>query len=955
MALKATNTPTIGDPSLLSAEALSALLASDPLRGLDDAEAAQRLLADGPNQLARQRPPARWQRFLAQCQDPLIYLLLAAVAVTLLAWLIDGMHGVPIDAIVIVTIVLLNAAIGFLQEQRAERAADALARLSARHSTVIRSGRRERISSTALVRGDVLVLEEGDSVGADARLFAASALRAQEATLTGESETVTKDPAPLAQARPLAERSNMVFSGTAITQGTGTAIVTATGMATEIGTIAHLLATTAEESTPLQREVRELGRRLGFAVVAIAVVLVCTLFALNGFGDVQDRIDVLMLGVCLAVAAVPEGLPAILSLVLAIGVERMAKQRAIVKKLASVETLGSASVICSDKTGTLTRCEMTIQRAVTASGTIRIGGTGYMPQGRIERDDGAVVDGALRAELVALLSVGSLAGTAGLREAAPGRWEIHGDPTDAAFLVAERKLGVHEWRNRRFRTIATIPFTAERRMMSAVVCDRENDGERVLVCKGAPDVLLRHCTHLLNASTAVALDAQERARLLAGVEALADAALRTLAVAYRPLGSAETADDGSALEHDLVFIGIAGIIDPPREEAQEAIHEAQCAGIRVIMITGDHPRTALRIASDLGIAHDGDAVLSARELDAMDAPGLAAAVATTSVYARVTPAHKMRIVGALQAGGHIVAMTGDGVNDAPALKAADIGVAMGQGGTEVAREAARMILADDNFATIIVAVREGRIVFDNIRKFLRYLLSSNIGEILTVVLGIIGAAAIGLDAGDGSVVLPLLATQILWINLITDSAPALAMGIDPPGENVMRRDPRPPTRRVLDAQMWSSVLQTGLVMALAALFALDLQLPGGLVEGEHTLQSARTASFTTLAFAQLFNCFNTRSAIASVRHGLFTNVWLWGSVVLAAVLQVAVVQLPAGNAAFGTVPLTLTDWLVCTGLGSSVLVHGELRKLALRAFAARSRRAAARRAAYTRPCGFSGR
>ena len=951
MALKATDTPaSIGDPSLLSAEALSALLATDPLCGLDDAEAAQRLSADGPNQLASQQPPARWRRFLAQCQDPLIYLLLAAVAVTLLAWLIDGMHGVPIDAIVIVTIVLLNAAIGFLQEQRAERAADALARLSARHSTVIRSGRRERISSTALVRGDVLVLEEGDSVGADARLFAASALRAQEATLTGESETVVKDPATLTQACPLAERSNMVFSGTAITQGTGTAIVTATGMATEIGAIAHLLATTTEESTPLQREVRELGRRLGFAVVAIALIVVCTLFALNGFGDVQDRIDVLMLGVCLAVAAVPEGLPAILSLVLAIGVERMAKQRAIVKKLASVETLGSASVICSDKTGTLTRCEMTIQRAVMASGTVRIGGTGYMPHGCIERDDGTVVDGALRAELVALLSVGSLAGNAGLREAAPGRWEIHGDPTDAAFLVAERKLGVHEWRNRRFRTIATIPFTAERRMMSAVVCDREKGGERVLVCKGAPDVLLRHCTHLLDASTAVALDAQERARLLAGVEALADAALRTLAVAYRPLGSAETADDGSALEHDLVFIGIAGIIDPPREEAQEAIHEAQCAGIRVIMITGDHPRTALRIASDLGIAHDGDAVLSARELDAMDTPGLAAAVATTSVYARVTPAHKMRIVGALQAGGHIVAMTGDGVNDAPALKAADIGVAMGQGGTEVAREAARMILADDNFATIIVAVREGRIVFDNIRKFLRYLLSSNIGEILTVVLGIVGAAAIGLDAGDGSVVLPLLATQILWINLITDSAPALAMGIDPPGENVMRRAPRPPTRRVLDTQMWSSVLQTGLVMALAALFALDLQLPGGLVEGGRSLQSARTASFTTLVFAQLFNCFNTRSAIASALRGLFTNAWLWGSVVLAAVLQVAVVQLPVGNAAFGTVPLTLADWLVCTALGSSVLVHGEVRKLVLRALAARSRRAA-----YTRPCGFSGR
>ncbi|MCG3168534.1 MAG: Calcium-transporting ATPase [Pseudomonadales bacterium] len=924
-----------GDPSLLATEEVAARLATDPVHGLAEDEATHRLRVDGPNELFTPPPPARWRRFLAQFHDPLVHLLLAAAAITLLVWIVEGRHGLPVDALVILAVVLANATIGFLQETRSGRAAAALARLSAQRSTVIRAGRRQRIASAALVRGDLLVLAEGDRVGADARLVEASALRVQEAALTGESDTVAKDPATLATACALAERSNMVFRGTAVSQGTATAIVTATGMATEMGAIAHLLATTAEDPTPLQREVRTIGRRLAQAVIAIALAVIGSVLALHGVDDGAGLLGVLMLGVCLAVAAVPEGLPAILSVVLAIGVERMAKRHAIVKKLAAVEALGSASVICSDKTGTLTRCEMTIRHAITASGSTRIGGAGYAPHGRMARDDGGPVEGALRTELVALFSGGSLAGNAGLQEAAPGRWEIHGDPTDAAFLVAERKLGVHDWRARRFATLAGIPFTAERRMMSVVVGDRERGGARWLVCKGAPDVLLQHCTQLLEGEAVRPLEASRRARLLAATEGLADEALRTLAVACRPLADEESSEAGSALEHELMFIGIVGIVDPPREEAHEAIREAQGAGIRVVMITGDHPRTALRIARDLGIAGDDATVLTARELDAMDGTQFAAAVATTPVYARVSPAHKLRIVDALQAAGHVVAMTGDGINDGPALKSADIGIAMGRGGTEVAREAARMILADDNFATIVAAVREGRIVFDNIRTFLRYLLSSNIGEILTVLLGILGAAVIGLGTGDGGVVLPLLATQILWINLVTDTGPALAMGIDPPGEDVMRRAPRPPTQRVIDAPMWSRVLQTGLVMALATLLAIDLHLPGGLVDGDGTLQRARTAGFTTLVFAQLFNCFNTRSATASALSGLFTNRWLWSSVALAAVLQVAVVQSVAGNIAFDTVPLAPGEWLTCAALAAAVLLHGEARKLLQRALAAR--------------------
>ncbi len=935
---KASNPGDIGDPSVMETSAVAAALEVDVESGLSAEEAARRLAQNGPNDLRAAPRVPTWRRALAQFQDPLIYLLLAAVAVALVAWWIEGRVGWPVDALVIAAVVLLNGVIGLVQEAKAQNAVAALAKMTAATTTVLRDGKEQRVPSAELVRGDVIVLAEGDAVGADARLLQDTTLRVQEAALTGESEAVLKSTATLPKPAPLADQLDMVFKGTAVAQGTGRAVVTATGMETEMGRIAALLEATAEEPTPLEKEVARVGRTLGVAVVIIAVVVVGTILLMSEIRSTADVVHVLLLGVSLAVAAVPEGLPAILAVVLALGVQRMAKHHAIVKNLSSVETLGSASVICSDKTGTLTRSEMTIERVMTASGDTHISGVGYAPEGKVEHDGAELPAGIpLHDETRVVLSGGSLAGNADLRQAEGGAWEIHGDPTEAAFLVAERKLGagaVTERRVQRFERVSEIPFTSERKLMTTIERDHEHGDELVAITKGAPDVLLSRCTRVRVGLDVVTLDDAMRARLLADVDTLTDAALRTLAVAYRPLTPGEDPADAERLERELIFVGTVGMIDPPREEAAVAIREARRAGIRVVMITGDHPKTAARIAADLGIVDAGSPALTGAEIDALDEAAFAAAVRTTSVYARVAPAHKLRIVDALQADGNIVAMTGDGVNDAPALKAADIGVAMGVTGTEVTKEAAKMILADDNFATIVEAVREGRAILDNIRKFLRFLLSSNMGEVLTVFLGVVGAGVIGLtptDSGSGgTVVLPLLATQLLWINLITDSSPALAMGVDPSSDDLMARKPRHVNDRLIDARMWSSVIQTGLVIAVLTLLTMDFYLPGGLIPGTGDLTTARTAGFTVLVLTNLFTCFTARSDSTSAFVGLFANRWLWCAVALSLLLQVAVVHVPFLNIAFGTTPLALNQWLVCAAMASVVLIYSELGKLVSR-------------------------
>ncbi|HEX6235271.1 MAG TPA: cation-translocating P-type ATPase [Jiangellaceae bacterium] len=923
------------DPTVVDASSVAQILETSPDRGLTAAEAARRLAVAGPNEIAPAAPVPTWRKLLEHFRDPLIYLLLGAIVVSFAAWLIEGASGWPYEPTVIAAIVVLNAVLGYVQQARAEHAVEALQRMSSPTAAVIRDGVQVRVPAGDLVPGDLLVLAEGDTVAADARLLTAATLKVSEASLTGESEPVLKDARTLGQPVALGDRINMVFNGTAVTQGVGRAIVTATGMSTQMGQIADLLHSTRDDPTPLQREIARVGRMLGVAVIVIAALATAAIFAFYGVQSVDDVVTALLLGVSLAVAAVPEGLPAVLSVVLALGMQRMASRNAIVKKLSSVETLGSASVVCSDKTGTLTKGEMTIGRVVTSSGEVTVSGVGYRPEGRVEHDGGPLEEGStLWRETAIVLGGGSLASDAIVREQ-NGDWVIQGDPTEAAFLVAEMKLGTRDRRTGRFQRVGQIPFTAERKLMTSLESDSERAGKLAVVTKGAPDVLLDRCSHVRVADAVVPLDDTWRTRILNDVARLSDQAFRTLAVAYRPLEITAPPDIDESLEHDLVYTGMVGIIDPPRPEAAQAIAEAHRAGVRVMMITGDHPRTATRIAGDLGIAGQEAEAVSGVELDQLAESQFGDTVRRRSVYARVTPQHKLRIVDALQADHNVVAMTGDGVNDAPALKSADIGVAMGRTGTEVTKEAAKMILADDNFATIVQAIREGRAIFLNIKKFLRYLLSSNMGEVLTVFLGVILASVIGLTGGDGALALPLLATQILWINLLTDSAPALAMGVDTEADDVMSRPPRSLKDRVIDRQMWAGVLLIGLVMAVATLATIDLYLPGGLIEGTQTLDNARTAGFTVLVLAQLFNALNARSETGTAFHRLLANRWLWAAIAVSAALQVAVVHVPFLNEAFTTTPLSFGQWLVCLAMASAVLWLSELRKLVIRATSGR--------------------
>lgn len=978
------------DPSLADAQAVAASLGVDSNTGLSQAEAERRLAQYGPNELASAPAVPKWKKFLAQFRDPLVYLLLAATGISLVAWFIEranatpgaeGGEALPFDAIVIVLILIVNAVLGYIQESKAEAAVEALSQMTAPQTNVLRDGAVTRINTVNVVPGDMIVLGEGDSVPADGRLLAAASLRVAEASLTGESVPVGKNVDTLAEAKALGDRANMVFNGTSVTQGTGRAIVTSTGMRTQVGKIADLLQATDDDDSPLQKEMNYVSKILGIAVCIIAVVVLVALALTEGFNDVHDVIDSLLLAVSLAVAAVPEGLAAILTVVLALGVRRMAEHHAIVKKLHSVETLGSASVICSDKTGTLTRNEMTVERVVTPSGEVQLTGTGYAPEGRMIAISDAALSGsaasAAQLEAVATLAVGALANDGELREntgagdgsaASDITWEAVGDPTEVSLIVAARKVKADR-KYANYTRIGEIPFTSDRKRMAVVAQDNADAGRLTVFAKGAPDVLLGYCSRIAVNGAVRPMTQGDRQQILAAVERLSAEAYRTLGQAYRPLGTAslaavpgvrinaaghvaDIADQSDVLESDLIWVGMVGIIDPPRTEVRDSVAEAHRAGIRTVMITGDHPLTAARIASDLGIIEtDGDGssvgsadlsskVLTGVQLDELpDEQAFDKATREISVYARVAPEHKLKIVESLQRQGNIVAMTGDGVNDAPAVKTADIGVAMGITGTEVTKQSAKMILADDNFSTIVEAVREGRGIFDNIRKFLRYLLSSNVGEVFTVFGGVMLAGFLGItQPGSQGVTVPLLATQLLWINLLTDAAPALAMGVDPSTDDVMARKPRKLTDRVIDGQMWGDIIFIGIIMAAVTLIGMDMHLAGGLftdrsvdaVGHDAQMTEARTMGFTILVFAQMLNALCSRSHDQSVFVGLFANKWLWGAIALSTLLQLAVVYVPFLNTAFGTVPLSAGAWVECLGLAMIVLVASELRKCVLR-------------------------
>ena len=907
-----------------------AALGTDAQQGLSADEARSRLQRHGRNELAAEEPLPAWRRFLAQFEDVLVILLLIATAISACLWAYERDAALPFEAIAILAVVLLNATMGYLQESRAEAAVAALRAMTAADATVIRDGERRSTPAAGIVPGDIIVIEEGDTIPADARLIASAALQTAEAALTGESLPVTKDTPAIAEDVPLGDRHNMVFSGTAATYGHGTAVVTATGMRTEMGRIAGLLKATDDEPTPLQRELDRTGKMLGVVVVVIAVVMMATIILVEHVRGLTAIFDVLILGVALAVAAVPEGLPAVVTAVLAIGVQRMARRHAIIRHLAAVETLGSATVIASDKTGTLTRNEMTVRVVVTAGGRANFEGSGYAPEGRVRREDGGPIDGPLRIELERALAVADRANNATVHER-EGRWTVQGDPTEGALLVAARKCGLRsEALDRQLPRIGEVPFSSERKLMSTLHRDSEQEARGVVFTKGAPDVLLPRCSFEVIGDGRRPLTPSRREEILRMNESLAGEALRTLGVAGLQVAADVLEEYAAApdarVEQDLVFAGLIGMIDPPRKEAKDAVARARRAGIRPLMITGDHPRTAAVIARELGITDDGRAITGA-ELEKLPEAERARAVAEISVYARVDPEHKLRIVEALRRNGAVVAMTGDGVNDAPALKKADIGIAMGITGTDVSKEAADMVLADDNFASIVAAVEEGRAIFANIRKFLRYLLSSNIGEVLTMFLGVVLAERLGLHAAGSGLVLPLLATQVLWINLVTDGLPALALGVDPADEGLMQQPPRPAGEGVLTPRMWGGIAFVGVIMAAGTLFVLDASLPGGLLEGSGGLRHGQTMAFTTLVLFQLFNVLNARSDERSVFVRLFTNHWLWKALGVSLLLQVVVIYTPLLQHAFGTVSLSLRDWLFCAAIASSVLWLREISKM----------------------------
>jgi Ca2+-transporting ATPase len=940
--------------------AIVSALRSDMAEGLSRAEAQRRLDEYGPNELKSAPETPWWRRLLEQFENFLVIILLVAVVISLIEWTLQDPRetALPYEAIVIMAIVILNAMLGFIQEARAEKSVRALMALAAPEANVIRDGERQRVATREIVPGDIVLIESGDKIPADARLLEVANLQTDEAPLTGESMPVAKEVAAIEGHVGLGDRRNMAYSGTVATYGRGRAIIVATGMETEVGRIAGLLEATKTEPTPLQQELDRTGKRLTVIMLGIcAVVFAAGLFSTSTF-TIHIVLSLFLFAVALAVAAIPEALPAIVTVGLSLGVRRMAAANAIVRKLPAVETLGAATVICSDKTGTLTRNEMTVRAILTPSALVTVGGSGYVPEGEFAIDGKNLTEGADRDAVAQLMRAAALVNDAALVES-EGRWRVQGDPTEGALIVAARKLGIGQKELKSLPRIAEIPFTSERKRHTTLHRD-ENSSELHLFVKGAPEILLSKCRYVRENGKTQPLDENRRTDFARRNDALAGQALRTLAIATRMVPSSllgldrqtVTVDSESTtqlpetIEDDLVLLGIVGMIDPPRQEAKAAVAVAKRAHIRSVMITGDHPATAEAIARELEIYEPGTRVIVGTELSNMSDEEFASIVEQVRVFARVDPKHKLRIVAALQRKGHIVAMTGDGINDAPALKAANIGVAMGITGTDVSKEAADMVLTDDNFASIVKAIEEGRGIYDNIRKYLIYLLSSNAGELLTMFAGVMLAGLLGLTSVEAGLFLPLLAAQLLWINLVTDGPPALALGIDPKDPDVMQRPPRSRGKGVLTTDDWLSLGGIGLVMTLGTLAVLDAYYPGGIITlfasgtGPNMTDElhSRTMAFTTLMMFQLFNVFNCRSASRSAFDGIFDNKWLIGAVAISLFTHVLVIYVPFLQAAFHTVSLTLMDWVIATAVAATLLVIMEVTKLVLRL---RSRRVSA--------------
>jgi Ca2+-transporting ATPase len=861
-------------------------LDTDAAKGLSQVEAARRLAEVGPNELQAEGGISPWLILLEQFKNVLIVILL--IATVLSAFL-----GHRVEAIAIAVIVLLAVLLGFAQEYRAERAIAALREMAAPTATVWRDGNELEIPARELVPGDITLLRAGDKVPADARLIEAINLQIEEATLTGESAPVTKQTAALANDHlVVGDRKNMVYGGTIATYGRGQAVVVATGMKTEFGQITGLLQTVETSKTPLQANLDRVGQALAKAALGI-VALIVILGVLRG----QPFLDMVIFGIALAVAAVPEALPAVVTISLAIGVQRMVKRNALVRRLPAVEALGSTSIICSDKTGTLTKDEMTVRQIVVGGHSYEVSGAGYEPVGAFA-GDGPAAESSLA--LTTLLRGAALASDARLVQT-DRFWTIKGDPTEGALIVAAAKANLDKSSlETQFPRVNEIPFTSETKRMTTL--HTTSDG-MIAYSKGAPEIILASCdTHLTEAGP-IPLDSASRDTILASARQMAGEALRVLAVAQKSTTELEVA------EHEMTFLGLIGMIDPPRTEARAAIQTCEQAGIKPVMITGDHPLTAQAIAQELGLLKTGR-VVTGVELEAMSDLAFAQEVEHIEVYARVSPAHKLRVVTALQEQGHIVAMTGDGVNDAPALKKADVGVAMGLTGTDVSKEAAAITLTDDNFASIVAAVEEGRGIFNNIKKYLMYLLSSNVGEIGLMA----GATLVDLP-------LPLTAVQILYVNLATDGLPALALAVDPPEPGLMQRKPRDPRTGIFTRPVVILLLIGGLWSTLVNLGVFAWALNSG-----RSLAEAMTMTFISLVLIQFFKAYNFRSDRQSVLNRPWANKWLNLAILWELILLVLIVYLPFLQTAFTTYSLPWVDWVIVLSLAFSVSPVLELAK-----------------------------
>lgn len=876
-------------------------------KGLSAKNAKQRLEQVGENILEEKQKISPWVILLGQFKDFMVLVLLAAT-------LISGLLGEYMDALTIIAIVIINGILGFVQEYRAEKSLGALKELTAPTAHVIRDGELQQIPATDVVPGDLVYFEGGDRIPADVRIIASNGLQIEESALTGESMPVLKHEGVITQSdMPLGDQTNMAFKGTLVTRGTGQGIVVGTGMQTEIGKIAALIQSTETLQTPLQQRLEQLGKVLIVVALALTAMVV-----IAGIMHDHDPYQMFLAGVSLAVAAIPEGLPAIVTIALALGVQRMIKRKAIVRKLPSVETLGCATVICSDKTGTLTQNKMTVTQIWVDGKVIEVTGTGYAPEGKF-KSQGVEIHPNRNGALTKLLLLNYLCNNAKLVEEKIEKkksllrkerkqWEIIGDPTEGALLVCAEKAGIPVF-GKTWQRVKEFPFDSSRKMMSVLV--RDANGAHLISVKGAPDILLNRCSKVYWNGSITPLTPALKKQILKQNQEMAEQALRVLAVAYREPKSGERIIDENQAEKDLIFVGLSGMIDPPRDEVKQAIKECRMAGIKTIMITGDHQITAGAIAHKLGILPKGGLTINGQDLYNMSNEEFERKIEDIYVYARVSPEHKLKIVQTLQAKGHVVAMTGDGVNDAPAIKAANIGIAMGITGTDVSKEASSLVLADDNFATIEAAIEEGRTIYDNIRKFIRYLLASNVGEILVMFLAMMAGMP-----------LPLVPIQILWVNLVTDGLPAMALGVDQAEADTMNRAPRPSKESIFSRGLGWKIISRGILIGVCTLAAFWLALQ----ENPDHLIQAQTIAFSTLVMAQLIHVFDCRSEYSIFHRNPLQNKYLVVAVIVSVLLLLGVIYYEPLQPIFRTVPLDMNQWiLVLTLAAIPTLLVGVMR------------------------------